>query len=71
VGVGETTGIAVPLVAFNLGVEFGQIAVAAGLLPLIWRLSRWPTYSTWLAPSGSLAVTAAGAYWLWQRAILR
>src|SRR5206468_10857519 len=30
----STTGVAVPLVGFNLGVEAGQVAVAAVLLPL-------------------------------------
>jgi hydrogenase/urease accessory protein HupE len=68
-GVGETTGIAGPLVAFNLGVESGQIAVAAVVLPVIWRLSRWPKYATRLAPACSVFVAALGAYWLLQRAV--
>ena len=32
------TSIVGPLVAFNLGVEIGQLAVAAPLLALLWKL---------------------------------
>jgi hypothetical protein len=36
----------VPLVSFNLGVEIGQIAVVAIVLPLIWRLRQRPVFVT-------------------------
>ena len=43
VGIGTTGGaIALPLAGFNLGVELGQIAVAAILVPLFWRLAAEP-----------------------------
>ena len=32
----STTGVAVPLVGFNLGVETGQLVIACLLLPAIW-----------------------------------
>jgi len=63
----STTGVAVPLVAFNLGVEMGQIVIAAILLPIIWKLQSWKAFLQWGVPACSAAVTAAGGYWLVQR----
>jgi hydrogenase/urease accessory protein HupE len=60
-------GIAVPLFSFNLGVELGQIAVAAILLPLIWRFSRKPEFALHWVPACSVLVAAAGAYWFIDR----
>lgn len=37
----SATGVTVPLVAFNLGVELGQIVIAGFLLPVIWKLRKW------------------------------
>jgi hydrogenase/urease accessory protein HupE len=38
-GIGSGTGgIVLPLFSFNLGVELGQIMVAAVALPIIWKL---------------------------------
>lgn len=62
-----SSGIAVPLVGFNLGVELGQIAVAAILLPFIWRFSRKPVFAARWVPAGSVVVALAGTYWLIQR----
>ena len=62
-----SSGIAVPLVAFNLGVELGQIAVAAILLPVIWRFSRKPDFAVRWVPACSVLVAAAGAYWFIDR----
>jgi hydrogenase/urease accessory protein HupE len=61
------TSIVAPLVAFNLGVELGQLTVAALLLALLWRLRRVP----WFARHGTRAVSwlvaAIGLVWLAQR----
>ena len=60
--------IALPLLSFNLGVELGQLAVAALLLPVIARLQRrghGPRLVRW----GSLAIAAAGAFWLLERVV--
>src|SRR4029077_1876003 len=43
-------GIVVPLVGFNLGVEVGQLCVAAIVLPILWKLRRNPGIR---APMGS------------------
>lgn len=34
------TGILLPLVSFNLGIESGQLAVAVVILPMIWWLNN-------------------------------
>ena len=61
------TGVVVPLVSFNLGVELGQLVVAAVLLPLIWRLRRHPSFARRGAPALSALVALAGGCWFVQR----
>ena len=62
--------IIVPLLSFNLGVELGQLAVAALVLPLIWWLRSQPGLRRSLVPSCSTLVVLAGAWWLVQRTLL-
>ena len=65
-------GVAGPLVQFNLGVESGQLAVAAVVFPLILAMRRRPALQfdrRWV-PTCSAAVAAAGAWWLVQRVAL-
>lgn len=64
------TGILVPLFSFNLGVELGQITVAAVVLPLIWWLHRQEKISRYLVPVGSVLTCLAGGYWLLERTVL-
>ena len=61
------TSIAGPLVAFNLGVEIGQLAVAAPLLWVLWKLRRLPWFSRHGARAVSLIVAAVGLVWLARR----
>ncbi|PYI87484.1 MAG: hypothetical protein DME26_06035 [Verrucomicrobia bacterium] len=63
-------GVAVPLVAFNLGVEIGQVLIATVLLPLIWQLRKWNPFLKWGVPACSSIVAAVGGYWLVQRIFL-
>jgi hypothetical protein len=60
-------GVAVPLLSFDLGVEFGQIAVAAILLPLIARLRPTPVFTRRWVSACSVLVVLAGSYWLVER----
>ncbi len=69
-GLGGGAGVAVPLVSFNLGVEAGQLAIAAVGLPILWGLRRWPWYVKHGAKVISVAVVAAGLYWLVERTML-
>jgi hydrogenase/urease accessory protein HupE len=53
----------VPLFSFNLGVELGQAAVAALLLPLLWKLRKTPVFEKHGRTALSAAVALAGFYW--------
>jgi hydrogenase/urease accessory protein HupE len=67
-GIGELgAGAAVPLLSFNLGVELAQIAIAALVLPLVWKLEQRPSFTLKHAPALSLLITFAGLYWLFTR----
>ena len=67
-GVGSNGGgILLPLVSFNLGVELGQIAIAAAALPLIWKLRTSPAFVARWVPVCSVLVAALGAFWFVQR----
>ena len=67
-GIAHTgSGVAGPLVSFNIGVEIGQIAVAAILLPVFWRLRRHAAFAPRWAPACSAVVVLLGGYWLVER----
>jgi len=70
-GVGAGVKAVAPLLSFNLGVEIGQIAVAALVLPLIWKLRRHPRFVIRYVPACSILVALAGGYWLIERTILK
>ncbi|MGI8889261.1 MAG: HupE/UreJ family protein [Chthoniobacterales bacterium] len=57
----------IPLVAFNSGVEVGQLCVAAVLLPLILHFRKRPRFLKVGVPACSAVVALAGACWLVQR----
>jgi hypothetical protein len=64
---GNGSEIAMPLLAFNLGVEIGQLVVAATMLPALLILNKWP----WFTRHGTRVISAlvilVAAFWLWQR----
>jgi len=67
-GIGSGTGgILLPLFSFNLGVEIGQIMVAAVALPIIWKLREHPMFIARWAPACSAAVVLLGSFWFVQR----
>ncbi|NKX43087.1 HupE/UreJ family protein [Roseicyclus persicicus] len=58
------------LVGFNIGVEFGQLAVIAGAFALTgWFIAR-PWYRRAIAIPASLSIAAVGAYWVVERTLL-
>ncbi len=63
-------GILLPLFSFNLGVELGQIAIAALVLPVVWRLRKNETFLARGVPALSAVVTLLGLYWLLARTVL-
>jgi hydrogenase/urease accessory protein HupE len=67
-GVGSNgNSITVPLVSFNLGVEIGQAAIAALVLPVIWKLRDNPVFIKRWVPACSVLVALLGGYWFVQR----
>jgi hypothetical protein len=60
---------ALALLGFNLGVELGQLAIVAVLLPLALALRGSALYPRVALAGGSLAITAIASVWLWQRAL--
>ena len=62
----EPSQLVLSLLAFNLGVEVGQLALVALAWPFLRILSRGPLrYRT--VPVGSVVVGGLGAYWLVER----
>ena len=67
-GVAESGGAAlVPLLAFNTGVELGQLSVAAIVLPVVWLLRRNDNFIRVGVPACSIVVALSGGYWVLDR----
>lgn len=59
------------LIGFNVGVEFGQLAViAAAFLTVGLWFGRKPWYKAWIANPASVVIAAVGAYWFVERVFL-
>lgn len=56
------------LFAFNFGVELGQLAVVAALLPALFLIRRTAAYNRVAMPAGSMLIAIIGLLWLVQRA---
>ena len=67
-GIGAATGgVALPLLSFNVGVELGQIMVAAVALPIIWKLRANPVFIARWVPACSAGVLLLGSFWFVER----
>jgi hypothetical protein len=67
-GIGANTGgVALPLLSFNVGVELGQIVVAAVALPIIWKLRAKAVFIGRWVPVCSSAVVLLGSFWFVER----
>jgi hydrogenase/urease accessory protein HupE len=65
-------GVVLPLLAFNVGVELGQLAIVAVAVPLLYLLARGLTadrYRRQALPVGGALLAAAGLLWLLERAL--
>jgi hypothetical protein len=70
VGLGANgSPVLAPLVSFNLGVEIGQIAVAAFVLPLLFGLRKLHVGERYALPAISCMIVLAGGYWLLERTL--
>jgi HupE / UreJ protein len=55
------------LVGFNAGVELGQLAAVAAVLPLLHAWRRRTAYARVVMPLVSLLIAAVAARWCWER----
>lgn len=60
--------LAASLSGFNLGVELGQLAIVAVVLPLAFALRATHVYRRVLLPGASLAIAVMAVVWLGERA---
>jgi len=60
----------VSLVAFNLGIETGQLAVVLAVMPLVYGIRSSLFYRRAVLPWGSAAIASLALVWLVQRAFL-
>jgi len=59
----------IALVAFNLGVELGQLVIVGIFLPVAYRLRATAFYQRVLVVYGSAAIALIASLWLVQRAL--
>jgi hypothetical protein len=58
------------LLAFNLGVEAGQLVIVAAFLPLAHLLRNTRFYRTGVVYGGSTVAGLCALFWFWQRAFV-
>lgn len=68
-GVGSGAKAVAPLLLFNLGVEAGQIGLAALVLPLLWRMQQSPALARVGIPACSAVAALLGGFWLVERSL--
>lgn len=59
--------LATALAGFNVGVEFGQLAIVCAFLPLAWMLRRTKFYRWGVVVCGSVAIAVIGFVWALER----
>lgn len=70
-GLGDSAGSLVSaLFSFNLGVELGQLVIAALFLGTLWQLRRFKPVEQYATPVISAVVIALGGWWLVERTLL-
>ena len=62
--------VLLPLAAFNLGVELGQVVIALIVLPLLFWMAARPAFFSGFVKTSSALVVLAGSYWLLERTLL-
>lgn len=64
----STDSLALPLVAFNMGVEVGQLAIVSVFLPLAFLLRSGALYRVFILRGASVAVALLALRWFLERA---
>lgn len=57
------------LIGFNVGVEIGQLAIVAVLMPVIYLIRESVLYRRLLLPAGAVTVSCLAIYWIGVRAL--
>jgi hypothetical protein len=65
----STVGMIAPLLAFNLGVELGQLAIVAAFLPVAFLLRRKSAYRIFALQSASVVIALIAATWTLERSL--
>ena len=63
-----THALIMSLLAFNLGVETGQLLIVAALLPVLFWLRQSTHYPRWMLGAGSLVCMLMATVWIIERA---
>ena len=66
--VGRVGLLLLALVAFNIGVEVGQLAIVAVFLPIAYRLRTTRVYQRGVLIAGSAGIALIAGIWLIERA---
>ena len=56
------------VIAFNVGVELGQVAIVVVLFPILWMLRKQPVYVPVVLKGGSAVLILIAGFWFAQRA---
>jgi hypothetical protein len=64
-----TDSLLLSLMSFNVGVEIGQLAIVAGLLPLAYALRDSRSYQPLVLRAGSIAIILVALAWLAERVL--
>jgi|GEM_PF-3641467 len=65
--IGKGGNVVADLLAFNLGVELGQLVIIAVALPLLFAMQTKPWYRRFVMPSGAIGIALMGALLTVQR----
>lgn len=65
----QSSALVISLLGFNLGVELGQLAVVAVLMPLLLLARRAEIYPRLLMPAGSVVCAVIACAWLLDRVL--
>lgn len=63
----SSSALAVSLLAFNVGVELGQLAIVAAAFPLAFLIRKTDFYRVAVLSGGSLAIAVIASIWMYER----
>jgi hypothetical protein len=61
--------MAADLLAFNIGVEVGQVAIVAVVVPILFAIRNQRVYIPWVLKSGSALIAVLAIIWLAERSL--